>query len=188
MSIRDGRIVRQRASCFNEAAAVWLRRRCRRRASTRIPGTGACERLVIHSLQAIRPTKIESRERLNLSTLTSDGSCHPPVGQQFLAYTAASFDQLALEAPVLGNGLFTYAVREGLERQGAVILNGEISTKRLADFVGGRVGGWPRRSTPSRNRSSSSDAMRRTTCSCLDAQVADSGNWSWLGTQIRSGR
>jgi WD40 repeat protein len=56
-----------------------------------------------------------------------------------IAYTAARFDQLALEDSTLGHGIFTYAVVEGLRGTGAVTPKGEISTKSLADYVVGRV-------------------------------------------------
>jgi uncharacterized caspase-like protein len=56
-----------------------------------------------------------------------------------IAYTAARFDQEALEDARLGHGLFTYAVVEGLERKGKLAARGEISTKELADYVIARV-------------------------------------------------
>jgi uncharacterized caspase-like protein len=56
-----------------------------------------------------------------------------------IAYTAARFDQLALEDSTLGHGIFTYAVVEGLQGTGAVTPTGEISTKSLAEYVVGRV-------------------------------------------------
>jgi WD40 repeat protein len=57
-----------------------------------------------------------------------------------IAYTAARFDQEALEDASLGHGLFTYAVVEGLE--GSVGSGGDrqVSTKALADYVVQRVG------------------------------------------------
>jgi WD40 repeat protein len=57
-----------------------------------------------------------------------------------IAYTAARFDQEALEDPALGHGLFTYAVVEGLEGKAVVTSRGEISTKSLADYIVDRVG------------------------------------------------
>jgi Caspase domain len=57
-----------------------------------------------------------------------------------IAYTAARFDQEALEDPALGHGLFTYAVVEGFEGKGARANKGQLSTKDLADYVVGRVG------------------------------------------------
>jgi hypothetical protein len=56
-----------------------------------------------------------------------------------VAYTAARFDQEAMEDPSLKHGLFTYAVVEGLEGKAMVAPKGEISTKSLADYVVGRV-------------------------------------------------
>ena len=52
-------------------------------------------------------------------------------------FTAARFDQEALEAQQLGHGLFTYAVIEGLEGRGS--LNRQVSTKDLAEYVTRRV-------------------------------------------------
>jgi WD40 repeat protein len=56
-----------------------------------------------------------------------------------IAYTAARFDQLSLEDPKLGHGLFTYAVVERLEGRGAFETKRQISTKDLADYVIKRV-------------------------------------------------
>jgi uncharacterized caspase-like protein len=57
-----------------------------------------------------------------------------------IAYTAARFDQEALEDAKLGHGLFTYAVVEGLEGKGGVTANRQVSTKDLAAYVVKRVG------------------------------------------------
>src|SRR5262249_4445487 len=56
-----------------------------------------------------------------------------------ITYTAARFDQLALEDRVRGHGLFTYAVVEGLEGKGGLAARRQISTKELADYVVKRV-------------------------------------------------
>jgi uncharacterized caspase-like protein len=56
-----------------------------------------------------------------------------------IAYTAARFDQEALEDPRLGHGLFTYAVAEGLGDTGAPAARRQISTRELADYVVKRV-------------------------------------------------
>jgi uncharacterized caspase-like protein len=56
-----------------------------------------------------------------------------------IAYTAARFDQEALEDSNLGHGLFTYAVVEGLEGKGELVPKRQISTKALADYVLKRV-------------------------------------------------
>jgi len=53
-----------------------------------------------------------------------------------IAYTAARFDQEAMEDGNLGHGLFTYAVVEGLARKGT---KRQISTRELADYVIKRV-------------------------------------------------
>jgi len=54
-----------------------------------------------------------------------------------IAYTAARFDQEAMEDSTLGHGLFTYAVVEGLE--GKSTAKRELSTKELAEYVVKRV-------------------------------------------------
>jgi WD40 repeat protein len=56
-----------------------------------------------------------------------------------IAYTAARFDQTALESPKLGHGLFTYAMVEGLDGKGELASKQQISTKELADYVTKRV-------------------------------------------------
>ena len=56
-----------------------------------------------------------------------------------IAYTAARFDQLSLEDPKLGHGLFTYAVVEGLEGKGGFAVKRQISTRELADYIVKRV-------------------------------------------------
>jgi WD40 repeat protein len=56
-----------------------------------------------------------------------------------IAYTAARFDQEALEDPKLGHGLFTYAVVEGLQGKGGLGARKQISTKDLAAYVIKRV-------------------------------------------------
>jgi hypothetical protein len=57
-----------------------------------------------------------------------------------VAYTAARFDQEALEDARLGHGLFTYAVVEGLEGKGDVGAKRRVSTRDLAGYVARRVG------------------------------------------------
>jgi hypothetical protein len=56
-----------------------------------------------------------------------------------IAYTAARFDQEALEDQNLGHGLFTYAVVEGLGGKGGLGAKRQISTRELADYVVKRV-------------------------------------------------
>ena len=56
-----------------------------------------------------------------------------------IAYTAARFDQEAIENPTLGHGLFTYAVVEGLEGKGEFDAKRQISTRELAAYVVRRV-------------------------------------------------
>jgi WD40 repeat protein len=62
-----------------------------------------------------------------------------------IAYTAARFDQEALEDPSLGHGLFTYAVVEGLEGSSGAGGDRQVSTKALAEYVVQRVGELARR-------------------------------------------
>ena len=45
---------------------------------------------------------------------------------------------------MLGHGLFTYAVVEGLEGKGAMASKNQLSTKDLAEYVVGRVGALAR--------------------------------------------
>ena len=56
-----------------------------------------------------------------------------------IAYTAARFDQEALEDRKLGHGLFTYAVVEGLDGKGGLAAKRQNTTKELADYVIVRV-------------------------------------------------
>jgi uncharacterized caspase-like protein len=56
-----------------------------------------------------------------------------------ITYTAARFDQEALEDYKLGHGLFTYAVVEGLQGKGGLAARKQISTKDLAAYVIKRV-------------------------------------------------
>jgi uncharacterized caspase-like protein len=57
-----------------------------------------------------------------------------------ITYASARFDQEALEDRVLGHGIFTYAVVEGLDGKGATEAKREVSTKDLAQYVVRRVG------------------------------------------------
>ena len=57
-----------------------------------------------------------------------------------VAYTAARFDQEALEDAKLGHGLFTYAVVEGLQGGGDLSAKRRVSTRELAGYVVRRVG------------------------------------------------
>jgi WD40 repeat protein len=56
-----------------------------------------------------------------------------------IAYTAARFDQEALEDTKLGHGLFTYALIEGLGGKGGLEAKRQISTRLLAEYVTRRV-------------------------------------------------
>jgi uncharacterized caspase-like protein len=51
----------------------------------------------------------------------------------------ARFDQTSREDDTLGDGLFTYAVVEGLEGKGGIAARRQISTKELGDYVIKRV-------------------------------------------------
>ena len=59
--------------------------------------------------------------------------------ENIIAYTAARFDQLALEDENLGHGLFTYAVVEGLDGKGTFELKRRMSTRELGEYVIERV-------------------------------------------------
>jgi WD40 repeat protein len=56
-----------------------------------------------------------------------------------IAYTAARFDQYALEDARLGHGLFTYALVEGLEGGGSAAAGRQLTTADLAEYVAKRV-------------------------------------------------
>jgi uncharacterized caspase-like protein len=96
-----------------------------------------------HALQeALESAK--GRRFLFADTCHSGNAYNPRLGNaayhaNIVAYAASNFDQEALEDPVLGHGLFTYAVVEGLEGKAALRSKGQVSTKDLADYVGKRV-------------------------------------------------
>lgn len=56
-----------------------------------------------------------------------------------IAYTAARFDQEALEDSSLGHGLFTYALVEGLEGKASGASGRQLTTRDLAQYVAKRV-------------------------------------------------
>jgi hypothetical protein len=62
-----------------------------------------------------------------------------------IAYTAARFDQEALEDASLGHGIFTHAVIEGLDGKGELAGKRRISTRGLAGYVVRRVGDLAKR-------------------------------------------
>jgi hypothetical protein len=87
----------------------------------------------------------KGRRILFLDTCHSGNAYNQRLGNaayhaNIIAYTAARFDQEAMEDPKLGHGLFTYAVVEGLDGKALVPSKGEISTQSLADYIEGRVG------------------------------------------------
>jgi WD40 repeat protein len=85
----------------------------------------------------------KGRRILFIDTCHSENAYNQRLGNaayhaNIIAYTAARFDQLALEDPGLGHGLFTYAVVEGLSGKGTQGSR-QVSTKELADYVIKRV-------------------------------------------------
>lgn len=86
----------------------------------------------------------KGRRLLFVDTCHSGNAYNPRLGNaayhaNIVAYTAARFDQEALEDASLGHGLFTYAMVEGLEGKGGLATKRQVSTKELADFVLKRV-------------------------------------------------
>jgi WD40 repeat protein len=57
-----------------------------------------------------------------------------------VAYTAARFDQYALEDASLGHGLFTYALVEAVEGKGSAAAGRQLTTANLAQHLAKRVG------------------------------------------------
>ena len=87
----------------------------------------------------------KGRRLLLVDTCHSGNAYNPRLGNaayhaNIIAYTAARFDQEALEDASLGHGLFTYAIVEGLGGAGGLTTKREISTKELADYALKRVG------------------------------------------------
>jgi len=96
-----------------------------------------------HALQEAVETA-KGRRILFVDTCHSGNAYNQRLGNaayhaNIIAYTAARFDQEAIEDPKLGHGLFTYAVVEGLEGKGGLAERRQISTKDLADYVVRRV-------------------------------------------------
>ena len=87
----------------------------------------------------------KGRRILFIDTCHSDNAYEQRLGNaayhaNIIAYTAARFDQEALEDTKLGHGLFTYAVVEGIDGNGAMKVNSQVTTKELATYVIKRVG------------------------------------------------
>jgi WD40 repeat protein len=87
----------------------------------------------------------KGRRILFVDTCHSGGAYNQRLGNaayhaNIVAYTAARFDQLALEDPSLGHGLFTYAVVEALQGKGDLAQRRQLSTRELADYLRVRVG------------------------------------------------
>ena len=59
--------------------------------------------------------------------------------ENIIAYSAARWDQLALENDSLRHGLFTYAVVEGFEGAADVARKREVRTRQLYDYIARRV-------------------------------------------------
>jgi uncharacterized caspase-like protein len=88
--------------------------------------------------------RAKGRRILFLDTCHSGNAYNQTLGNaayhaNIIAYTSARFDQEALEDRVLGHGIFTYAVVEGLDGKAAVAAKPEVSTKDLAQYVVKRV-------------------------------------------------
>ena len=86
---------------------------------------------------------VKGRRILFLDTCHSGNSYNQRLGNDsyaanIIVYSAARWDQEALERSDLGHGLFTYAVVEGVN---GVAKNptGEVKTESLRDFLGRRV-------------------------------------------------
>ena len=91
-----------------------------------------------------KPSRLaKGRRVLFIDTCHSGNAYNQKLGNaayhaNIIAYTAARFDQEAMEDTTLGHGLFTYAVVEGLEGKGYEAKR-ELSTKELAEYVVKRV-------------------------------------------------
>src|SRR4029078_8401579 len=88
-----------------------------------------------HALQEAVETA-KGRRILFVDTCHSGNAYNQRLGNaashaNIVAYTAARFDQEALEDTSLGHGLFTYAVVEGLEGKAVIAPRNEISTSSL---------------------------------------------------------
>jgi WD40 repeat protein len=96
-----------------------------------------------HTLQEAVETA-KGRRILFVDTCHSGNAYNQRLGNaayhaNIIAYTAARFDQEAIEDPKLGHGLFTYAVVEGLRGSGDLAAKRQLSTKELGDYVIRRV-------------------------------------------------
>jgi WD40 repeat protein len=96
-----------------------------------------------HALQEAVETA-KGRRILFVDTCHSGNAYNQRLGNaayhaNIIAYTAARFDQAAIEDPSLGHGLFTYAVVEGLRGSGDLASRRQLSTKELGDYVIRRV-------------------------------------------------
>jgi uncharacterized caspase-like protein len=96
-----------------------------------------------HTLQEAVETA-KGRRILFVDTCHSGNAYNQRLGNaayhaNIIAYTAARFDQEAIEDPKLGHGLFTYAVVEGLRGSGDLAAKRQLSTKELGEYVIRRV-------------------------------------------------
>jgi WD40 repeat protein len=96
-----------------------------------------------HALQEAVETA-KGRRILFVDTCHSGNAYNQRLGNaayhaNIIAYTAARFDQEAIEDPRLGHGLFTYAVVEGLRGAGELAARRQLSTRELGDYVIRRV-------------------------------------------------
>ncbi len=96
-----------------------------------------------HALQEAVETA-KGRRILFVDTCHSGNAYNQRLGNaayhaNIIAYTAARFDQEAIEDPKLGHGLFSYAVVEGLRGSGDLAAKRQLSTKELGEYVIKRV-------------------------------------------------
>ena len=109
-------------------------------------GNGARNGIAARNGASMPPleTVLKGRRILLIDTCHSGNAYNQRLGNaayhaNIIAYTAARFDQEALEDTHLGHGLFTYALVEGLDGKGALGVKRQISTRLLAEYVAKRV-------------------------------------------------
>ena len=72
----------------------------------------------------------------NMKVLSAEGF---ETVEGFVTLTAARADQLALELPQLGHGLFTYALTEGMKGKGDADGDGYVSAEELGGYIAVQV-------------------------------------------------
>ena len=111
----------------------------------------------------------KGRRMLFLDTCHSGNAYNQKLGNaayhaNIIAYTAARFDQEAMEDATLGHGLFTYAVVRGPGRQGRVAPSARSRPRSWPTTWSSGSTSWPRPCAASRSRNTSRAATPRTTC------------------------